>query len=224
MKPPNCFRCDYDLTGLPEAGACPECGDRYGDVIEVKAAMRGARGNGWPVLSLQLVAIALGLILFIFATRFIRQWLGMTDWYLTAMMASVAVYFAWILGSFFLLPRLAKRLNIRDASFDQRLRFQDNGLATADIAGGDNQYTIAWNRLSDPRITPHRRNPREYEFGFRMLLSRKLPFRMRLVYIIEASDTMVHAIRTFVDTQIERATSATPTSPEHTEHDALPRD
>lgn len=198
MKPLSCFRCEYPLTGLPDVGACPECGERYGEALEVKAAMRGARGNGWPVLVLQLVAIALGLVLFIGATQLVRRTLGMTDWYLAAMMASIAVYFAWILGSFFLLPRFAKHLNVRDASFDQRLRLTTHSLILAQLHNGDMKHEVPWDRISDPIVRPHRKVPNEYELDFRMRLFEGLPFRMRIVYIFFADEATAEGVRRFI--------------------------
>jgi hypothetical protein len=29
MRPTHCSKCNYDLAGLPGAGNCPECGQRY---------------------------------------------------------------------------------------------------------------------------------------------------------------------------------------------------
>lgn len=29
MRPIQCSKCNYDLSGLPGSGACPECGQRY---------------------------------------------------------------------------------------------------------------------------------------------------------------------------------------------------
>ena len=28
-SPPQCSECEYDLTGLPRSGKCPECGNYY---------------------------------------------------------------------------------------------------------------------------------------------------------------------------------------------------
>lgn len=198
MKPLSCFRCEYPLTGLADAGACPECGLPYGEFFDLKAAMRGARGIGWRVLILQLVAIALGLVLFIFATQWVRHTFGMTDWYLAAMMAAVAVYFAWILGSFFLLPRFAKHLNVRDASFDQRLRLTDDHLVLAQLEGGEPKHKVPWHRISDPTVRPHGKNPNEYELDLRMRLFDSLPFRMRIVYIFFGDEATAEGVRRFI--------------------------
>lgn len=49
MKPIHCSQCHYDLAGLPGAGNCPECGQRYwvtrGQGIKVteSAELRGSR-------------------------------------------------------------------------------------------------------------------------------------------------------------------------------------
>lgn len=60
-----CGKCGYDLTGLPDQGACPECGQRY-DAATREGLATAASGNprtNWVMRHLRTLCLAVAAIM-----------------------------------------------------------------------------------------------------------------------------------------------------------------
>ena len=73
-RPPRCLRCDYDLTGSGDAGACPECGQRF-DLADAATFHRGRPMSPWA-----------------------RRWVRPLGWPAAVAWAAVWVWLSWALA------------------------------------------------------------------------------------------------------------------------------
>lgn len=120
FHPPRCVRCFHTLVGLPERGACPECGTAFDgesrwDWVE-RVAEPGWRGVAWHFLPL-----GIGLVVLVLAairvvdTSSEELWVSVAVW--TAMAMLVVTFAHSTIRSF------------RRISMLHRIRVED-GVAT----------------------------------------------------------------------------------------------
>lgn len=209
MKPLTCFACEYDFTGLPEVGRCPECGCAYGNPPSVKAAYRGARGFSMRIFLTQMAAIVVGFLGYIALLRIVTPYATQATFvYVT--MGVLFVYMGYLVGVALLLPRLMRRLEPINIAFDLRLGFTPEGLSIMVRRDGALSTIVPWSRIRDIEIVPHRRRPNEYELRCRMRVTKRLNWWMRIIYVIEANEALAREVE-----QTARAlTTQPPESPE----------
>ncbi len=56
---PECGHCGYELTGLPDLGECPECGNDVGRNIGLRTSANARKPKAWPLKHLRTIFIAL---------------------------------------------------------------------------------------------------------------------------------------------------------------------
>ncbi len=64
MHPAHCHHCNYDLTGLPAQGRCPECGKPFNTQSYYRQQHRSDHPLMRYLRSIVLAGIALAIVLF----------------------------------------------------------------------------------------------------------------------------------------------------------------
>ncbi len=97
FHPPRCVRCFHTLVGLPERGACPECGTTFDresrwDWVE-RVAEPGWRGVAWHFLPLGIgLAVLVLAAIRVVDTGSEDLWVSVAVWTALTMLASTFVH------------------------------------------------------------------------------------------------------------------------------------
>jgi len=97
FHPPRCVRCFHTLVGLPERGACPECGTAFDGESRWDWVGRVAE-PGWRGVAWHFLPLGIGLAVLVFAASRVVDgtagdvWVVVTFWTAVGMLAVTFVH------------------------------------------------------------------------------------------------------------------------------------